>query len=218
MQAVTADGRMDGPPEIAFHDGQGLMVWEHATTAGSTDPDDYDIHYAVWDDAAHTWGSPQALTSDAEGDWAPQVAFGPSGEAMAAWVHDDDSDPTTAGLHYATWDGADWSAPAAVPLASTAGVREPRLAFDSGGDALLAWIGNEGAEDLLHTAAWDGSGGSWSSPETVGGTPGFMEGLDRALSPTDEAMLTWHGWDGQHDLFSTVCDLAGGGGARPIVP
>jgi len=211
VQAVTADERMDGPPEIAFHNGQGLMVWEHATTVDSTDPDDYDIYYAVWDDATHTWGSPQALTSDAEGDWAPQVAFGPGGEAMAAWVHDDDGDATTADLHYATWDGAAWSAPAAVPLASTAGVREPRLVFDSDGDALLAWIGNEGAEDLLHVATWEAAGGSWGSSETVGGTPGFMEGLDLAISPTDTARLVWHGWDGRHDLFSTVCDLAGSG-------
>ena len=215
VQAVTADERMDGPPEIAFHDGQGLMVWEHATTADSTDPDAYEIHYAVWDDATHTWGSPQALTSDSEGDWAPQVAFGPGGEAIAVWVHDDHSDPTTAHLHYATWDGAGWSTPAAVPLGSTAGVREPRLAFDSGGDALLAWIGNEGEEDILYTATWDHGTGTWAAPEAVAGTPWFIEGLDLAISPTDTAKVVWHGWDGQHDLFSTVRDLGGSDGWTP---
>ena len=214
-QAVTSDSQRDGSPRMAFHNGEGLMLWDRATGAESTNRTGYEVMYAVWDDATHTWGTPQALTSDSAGDWSPVMAYGPDGTAIAAWVHDEDpdSEPTTAELYYAIWDGSSWTTPTAVPIGSTAGVREPKLGFDSAGNALLAWIGNEGHEDLLYTATWDG--GAWSAPELVADTPHFIEGLDLAISPSDEATLTWHGWDGQHDLFSTTRDLAGGDWRTP---
>ncbi len=206
-QAVTSDARMDGGPEIAFHNGQGLMLWEHAGGAGSMELDGFELKYAVWDDTTHAWSSPVALTNDTEGDWAPTVAFGPSGQAMAVWVHDADSNPTTAALHYATWNGSIWSVPAAVPISSTEGVREPQIAYASTGDVLLGWIGNEGGADILYTSIWNHTTSSWSTPETVPETPGMIEGLDLDVSASDDAMLVWHGWDGQNDLFSTSRNL-----------
>ena len=212
-QVVTSDTQSDGGPEVAFYNGQGLMVWEHAGGTSSTDLDGIEIMYSVWDDVGKVWGSPVALTSDTEGDWAPTLAFDNNGNAMAVWVHDDDSDPLTADLRYATWNGSAWSAIGTVPVTSTSAVREPRVAFDSSGNALLAWIGNEGAEDVLYTSTWNGS--TWGTPAVIDGTPGFMEGLDLSISGADEAMLVWHGWDGEHDLFSTVRDL---GSADPWTP
>ena len=53
----------------------------------------------------------------------------------------------------------------------------------------------------------DAATAAWGPPVTIDGTPGFMEGLDLSVSGSDVAMLVWHGWDGQHDLFSTVRDL-----------
>ncbi|HUU84813.1 MAG TPA: CARDB domain-containing protein, partial [Phycisphaerae bacterium] len=210
-QSVTSDDEMDGGPTVAFHNGQGLMLWEHAGGTGSTDLDGFDIRYAVWDNVAHAWGGALSLTSDDEGDWAPTVAFGPGGEAMAVWVHDADTDPTTAELYYATWDGVSWSAASSIPLVATGGVREPCLRFTSAGDAILAWIGNEGGADILYTSVRDPVSGTWSVPEVVSGTPSFIEGLRLDVSATDQAILVWHGWDGENDLFSTTRNLAEGG-------
>jgi len=90
-----------------------------------------------------------------------------SGEARAVWVHDNDSDPTTADLYETTWNGSAWSTPAAVPLASTAGVRELRIAYASDGDLLLAWVGNEGQADVSHDRDrdfWSADvGGHWAA-------------------------------------------------------
>jgi len=210
-QAVTADSTMDGAPEVAFREGKGLMVWEHAGGTNAMDLDGFDIFHAVWDSVTHEWGAPMALTNDEEGDWSPALAFGPTGEAMSVWVHDADpyDDPTTAELHYAIWNGAAWSDAAAVPLGSTAGVREPRIAYTSAGDVLLTWVGNEGGADILYTSTWDHVTNSWSTPDIVPGTSGVIEGLDLGISPTDQAMLVWHGWDGQNDLFATTRNLTG---------
>ena len=56
-KAVTADSQSDGGAEVAFHDGQGLMVWEHAGGTGSTDLDGLEILYAVWNGVSKTWGA-----------------------------------------------------------------------------------------------------------------------------------------------------------------
>jgi len=206
-QAVTSDAVMDGNPQIAFHNGDGLMVWEDAADTGSMDFGGFEVYYALWDKTAHTWGAPARLTNDNAGDWTPTVAFGPTGEAMAVWTHDSDGDPTTAALHYATWDGSSWSALAAVPLGSTHGVREPRIRHTSAGDVLLAWVGNEGGADILYTSVWDHTTASWAAPEAIPETPGLIEGLDLDISDSDEAVLVWHGWDGQSDLFATSRSL-----------
>ncbi|MCC5830918.1 MAG: SBBP repeat-containing protein [Phycisphaeraceae bacterium] len=212
-QAVTTHDERDGAPSVAFHNGAGLLVWDHTSGPEATDLTATEIFYAVWDDTTHTWSAPQALTDNSHGDWAPQVAFAPDGTAMAVWVHAENGDATATTIRYATWDGTEWSTPATAPIGLTAAVREPQIGFDSTGRAVLAWITNEGGGDLLQTMIRDN--GIWASVETVEGTPHFMEGLALAISNTDQAKLTLHGWDGEHDLFATTRDLTGGGSWTP---
>ena len=214
-QVVTSDSISDGGPEVAFHAGYGLMLWEHAGGANATDLGGFEIVYALWDDVTKTWGSPLALTADMNGDWAPTLAFDRNGNAIAVWVHDDDGDPTTMALRYSVWNGSSWSLIDAVASTPGTAIREPRVAFDSNGNALLAWLANEGAEDILYTSVWNSTTDTWSSPQSIDDSPHFMEGLDLAISSTDVAMLVWHGWDGQHDLFSTIREL---GADRPWTP
>ena len=57
--------------------------------------------------------------------------------------------------------------------------------------------------------------GLWTVVTIVPETPGVIDGLDLDISADDDALFVWHGWDGQHDLFSTSRNL---GGSEPWAP
>ncbi|MHC4717375.1 MAG: CARDB domain-containing protein, partial [Planctomycetota bacterium] len=214
-QAVTSDGVMDAQPEVAFLNGEGLLVWHRARTADSLDGDGLEIYYAAWDDQTHTWGAPASITADLRGDFSPGVAFAPDGEAAVVWVHDEDDDPATTRLRQARWNGSAWSVPASVPIPTLAGVREPRIASDSQGNMLLAWVANTGGGDILYTLTWDDTAGKWRNCSIVPDTPGLIDGLAIAAGADDHALLVWHGLDGQDDVFATVRGLTESDPWRP---
>ncbi|MEX0655298.1 MAG: SBBP repeat-containing protein, partial [Phycisphaeraceae bacterium] len=217
-QAVTDNGRMDGRPALAFHDGQGLMMWARAGDTSPSDPSGHEIYYAVWDATQQAWGTPSPLNVDPEPGSAPHVAYAPNGTAMAVWTHEDDGDPATAQIRYATWDGSAWSDSAVAASADEGaeGLTQLRVGFDSTGHALLAWVERGDDADVIRSMRWDATDGAWSDAETVLGGANLIEGLDLAISDQDEAVLTWQGWDGQSDLFSSRRDLSGDGGWQAV--
>ncbi len=108
--------------------------------------------------AGGTWSAPQDLDTPTIGYESPALAIDPSGRITAAYVVNNPSGNDSISATTRAPGGA-WTAP--VPLSSlpsgTNG-RSPDVAMDDAGQAVVAWLGNAGAEELAQVRALDTQG------------------------------------------------------------
>lgn len=129
-----------------------------------------EIAVARYDGTAGTWGPQTILTNNDYLDRSPRVAAGPHGSAMLFWVSNtaneeigSPANPNT--VHYATYDGATWSAPDLVASDVPSVVRSA-AAYD-GTNAVLVYAGdtdddpNTLDDRELFAAAFEG--GAWGA-------------------------------------------------------
>jgi hypothetical protein len=159
-----------------------------------------DIRYRYWDGAA--WQSEQALTAaDNLYDSNPVVAFNSSGQGVAAWTHNTDNAPMTAGLDrmanqidVAVWDPVNhvFLPPVLLTAGSAYGNSRPAVyaAPGVGGKMYLTWIAEDktGATTLMGAVYSDGV---WTTPQPLG-----VSGLPTGSKLTSLAM----GSDGQDHI------------------
>lgn len=97
------------------------------------------------------WGEPvQLFVSDqryldiiyASWELAPRLAFGPQGEAIAAWHEPTYLDYETKGpsfLWAARWDGTSWSQAEKIGAPEVGSSARPQVGIDAGGNSLVVW-------------------------------------------------------------------------------
>jgi hypothetical protein len=156
------------------------------------------------------WSAPEDLSVAGEQDgFYPRVAIDPSGDAIAVWERQGLGEDI---VRAATWSaGSGWSVPEDL---SVAGVysRAPRIAMNTGGDAVAAWtvLSNGGVKAAVRPA-----GGGWSAPEDVssaGEGPGEAE---VAIDSSGSAFAIWPNYASGEPTMRAATRPAGGPWAPP---
>ncbi|MDO3720735.1 sialidase family protein [Marinobacter sp. chi1] len=176
----TTDTVFNGQPCMANDGGNNWVVaWSSTYDTGSIGTDT-DILYTYSRDNGDTWSIRAALDSRASSDSAAEttctLVMDATGNAIAAWLSTNDLGGTIATdldvfVSTSSDFGQTWSTSAvANDDAATDGRfdREPILAMDDSGNALLVWSGlrSGSAYDLFVTSTSD-YGATWSSVGTV---------------------------------------------------
>ena len=215
--------------------GQGVVAWVNNTDLEVYDnPGGYarknqEIRVARWNPIDHVFDAPQQLTVDAVADSKPAAYVDANGKMYVVWLRDTANGGNE--IVFSTFDGASWSAPAALPV----------VGIPPGGKVGGLAIGSHtpGQIDVLfsHTRTLnDGPQGTRNTVEsrlfnrqtTLAGfaQPATLEEVARDASfstlrttnaPDGSLVAYWQQNDGQvSDVFATRKAPAGGPWARPF--
>lgn len=144
------------------------------------------------------WSAPEPIDDGGiGGSSAPQLAADGQGNVFAVWIRDRDGGggPTEPTVWVARRTAAgSWGSP--FPLDAEAGrALSPRVAANASGEAVVAWIEPNGADDSLWTSRFDPSSGDWSTPSLVEGLsdPPVEDAASPwvALADTGDAFVAW---------------------------
>ncbi len=116
---------------------------------------------AEWFPPPPVWQEPVALSAAARS--APTLAVDEDGLVHLVWSQPENAGAAPAAIHYARWDGANWSLPAPV-LRLPGGAESPSLTVDSRGRLLLVAASGSGALYFSQAAAAAAAGNNWSEP------------------------------------------------------
>lgn len=147
----TPDNRWEMDPAVSFlSDGDALAIWtRNDGSPGMTQLGDIineqEIAWSAWDSNSETWTTPADLTSDSQGDGSADIDYDASNnQAVAVWVHDNDStnDPLTRSdweIHSAVFSesSSSWSAP--IPVSSDSAADYMPAVASRNGTTLAVW-------------------------------------------------------------------------------
>ncbi len=184
--AATKDpGSQDTSASVAT-DGNGnwVAVWESNDSLGGTVGSDGEIFAAHSVDGARMWSFPTAVNSDAATDFdsevGPHIATDAAGVWLAVWRN---SGISLSGVARSTDNGASWTVPVSLPIATGTLVR---IASLGGGHWIVIVsttedLGGLGPDrDLIVTRSLD-DGDTWSAPTPLN--------TDAATDNQEDAML-----------------------------
>jgi len=191
-----------GTPSIASLGGDRWMaLWSQnnlptpvlGSLTGETIVSQQEIWYALYEGGG--WGAPVRLTTNSTCDDSPEAVVLGDGRVVAAWRHMsglDTEDISGSDLVFAVWDGAAWSAPAA--LADTAErLSRPAVAVLPDDEVVAVWLSDaavDGSEVTVWSSAFDGA--LWSTPVVISdGPPGYRDWANVAGLPDGTALAPW---------------------------
>jgi PKD repeat protein len=214
---VSTAGKVALEPNVAMSPaGYAHAIWREKREETGGDPvievkTSRKLGAAAWTAPFRLTNTPSPTAPVAEGE--PQITINAGGERMMAWL--------LAGSHLSMAERASFAdlggvEPAKSILEATADVERPRIALDGNGLGVATWRSFVSAEGPRVKAAMTSSlGGSWSSPETVGGLGEVVGGTepDVAAAPGGSATVVWR--DG---VTVKAASRPAGGAFAPGVP
>ena len=188
------------PQLVVTDDGRTVAVWAGYEAAG------YSIQTKWSDDAGLTWSSVYNIS-----DWGvyatpPRMSIDSSGRIIAVWT----LSYGTENYVQANWSsdgGKTWSM--SVNLSDGVGyISEVQIAIDSAGNALAAWVEDDGPGWTVKSSRSLDGGATWSASNDVG-TGGGASSPRIAFDASDNAILVWSQYVGITDnvLVSSSTDL-----------
>ena len=177
--SVTDNTMSEFDPQLVFvNSGQALAIWERlndpalpvSATFDYTTTRKMELAYATFDLSDHTWSSSSLLTDNDILDHHPSLAAGEDGTAMVTWISNATGElagsaDTPDTLHYAIWNGANWTLSGTIASQVT-GTLEVGLGYRNVNSAtLVVSLDTDGyfttTDDIeLFYSEWDGS--AWS--------------------------------------------------------
>ncbi len=112
--------------------------------------------------------------------------------------------------------GGGWKAPTVLSEPGEEG-GDPHIALDAQGDAMVAWRGESGGEEVAR-AAYRPAGGSWQGPTDVSTEGEEVQALRVALNARGDAILAWAGSTheaGGYDIAQAAYRPVGGSWEAP---
>jgi Divergent InlB B-repeat domain len=201
---VSATGGSASSPQVAFDpSGNALAVW-HRFSGG---------HFIVQDSfrpAGGVFAAPLDLSATGQDASEPQVAFDPSGDALAVWDRSDGSNNIVQRAFRPA--GGAFEAPLDLSAALRDAI-EPQVAFDAFGNAIAVWQRFNGTNVIVQAAfgssptptlsvakAGSGSGTVTSQPAGIscGATcsAAYAPGTDVTLTASPAGGSVFGGWSG----------------------
>lgn len=181
-------------PQVSFDpDGNAIAVWHQSN--GSI--------FSIWANrytAGGGWEGAELLETDDSGDaYDAQVAFDLSGNAIAVWEQG-------YGGYYSIWAnlytaGTGWGTP--VPVETETGdTWNPRIAFDSFGNAVAVWSQSNGTSFSIRANRYT-AGTGWGTAEPIGTASGDAWLPKVATDVYGNAVTVWRQDNGgRFDIYS----------------
>lgn len=147
-------------PQIAIDaSGNAIAVWQQ-----------FDVpRYNIWANrytAGVGWGTAALIETDDLGEAIrPQIAFDPSGNALAVWQHSDGILYNIYANRYTA--GAGWGTAAPIDGAGNGIASFPQIAIDASGNAIAVWQQVFSASRFDIVACFYTSGADWGTPATI---------------------------------------------------
>lgn len=171
------DVRADGTIAVVWHSIGVLVV------GGSAFPGSSFVSGARFDGTTWTTGVISAPAGDIV---QPDVAFLPSGDAVAIWSAEDLTSVMTS---VSTDGGATWAAPTTISgpgLQSGSGGASVRLLLDTGGRIVAHWSARFGGQRVAQVST-SADGSSWSTPVTF--TPAIADSDSATIAAAPDGTL-----------------------------
>jgi hypothetical protein len=181
----------------------------YVTDNGMTNHLQYtDIAWTRWDGT--NWSVPLAIRTNTQAEFAPQVAYDGSGDAIAVWERVADPSFNQTNLTamaaqmeivWSRWSRTDggWSEPAAITANSYLDCAPLLCGPMSSGNILAVWTKNEAnvllgtnapGNDTVLWAEWSAASQSWGAPQVL--VDGLSYRLSQSLGGTgDHAVYAW---------------------------
>jgi hypothetical protein len=146
------------------------------------------------------------LSDPGQDAFEPQVAVDPSGNSLTVWTRSDGTNIRIQAKFRAP-DGT--SGPTATISQAGRDASEPRVAFDSSGNAIAVWTQFDGSNGRIHSA-FRPAGGSFGGDQTI--SPGGRDASapQIAFDSTGKAVAVWYRFDGSVDRIQAAVRPAGG--------
>jgi hypothetical protein len=201
-------------PQLAIDpDGNALAVWVQVEGTA--------IH--IWSNRytpGGGWRVPERIEENNAGTpQGPQVAIGPSGNALAVWAQDDGGGFNVVWSNrYTSTDG--WETPERIDGNTSSEASIPQVAIDSNGNALAVWLQSDNAGNRIWANRYTPTGG-WGIAEPIRTDVAgpSASNLDLAVDPRGNALIVWTqgGQVGSDTVWSNRYTLAGGWGIAESV-
>jgi hypothetical protein len=204
-QTVSQTGQDASHQRVAFdQSGDATAVWESAGGPNT-------VIMAAARPASGAFGAPQTLSDPSAYSTSPDVAGDAQGDAVAVWLHFDGANMRVQAAYRPA--GGSFGAPQTLSAVGYE-AREPRVAMNSAGAAVIVWDLASGLTEELQASS-AAPGGSFGEPVDLTGYSSVASEPRVALDSHGDAIAVWEGWDGANVRIEDAVRPAGGSFGSP---
>lgn len=205
---ISPAGEEGTEPQVAMDaTGDAVVAWNHFAAVGG-----YEI-VVLSRAAGGTWSAPARFPTGAVAG-NPQVAIGPTGEAVVAFRNSRGAEAPVEVARAAA--GGGWTAPTEISEAGRF-TAEPTVAAGPGGGVTAIWRQSEGGGKYRVWEATRPPGGDWSRPRAVSTAAEDTFSPRIALDATGGAVAAWEAEEaGTYFVIKSAARTAGGDWGSPV--
>jgi PKD domain len=208
-QTVSQPGQDASHQQVAFDQGgDAVAVWQ---SAGAQT-----VIMASARPAGGVFSAPQTLSDPSAYSMSPDVASDAQGDAIAVWLHFDGANARVQAAYRPA--GGSFGSPQTLSPAGYE-AREPRVAMNGSGEAVLVWSLASGLTEKLQASS-AAPGGTFGAPVDLTGFSTVASVPRVALDSHGDAIAVWDGWDGSNIRIEDAIRPAGAsfGSSRLLSP
>lgn len=186
---LSAAGQTAVDAQVAVDSsGNAIAVWERFNGSYTV------VQASRFDAGTGTWGAVVDLSASGQHGDNPQVAFSPSGDAIALWSRGGIIQSSTFSAGTGTWGAA---ADISVPGQPAT---DPQVAFAPSGDAIGVWERSDGSNAILRWAKYSGATKTWGSTAALSASGQDSDRVRLAFDPVGNAIAVWERSNGSHTI------------------
>ncbi len=156
--------------------------------------------YAVYFEHGVGWKTPVAIDQSFGDSYDPVVAMNAFGDAVVVWYVWTGSTYSVYSNHYVP--GSGWAT--AVEVSATTNYSyDPTVAIDGSGNAIAAWVQNDGGNLHVYAARYATTSG-WGAPLLAETSTDYAYGAEVAMDPEGNGIVAWEEYDGQFNVWAKL--------------
>lgn len=204
-QTVSQPGQDASQQRVAFdQSGDATAVWQ---SAGGPNP----VIMAAERPASGAFSAPQTLSDPSAYSTSPDVAGDAQGDAVAVWLHFEGAHARVQAAYRPA--GGSFGAPQTLSAAGYE-AREPRVAMNGAGEAVIVWSLASGLTEEVQAAS-AAPGGVFGEPADLTSFTTVASVPQVALDSHGDAIAVWDGSDGANIRIEDALRPAGGSFGSP---
>ncbi|MFZ2113121.1 MAG: PKD domain-containing protein [Solirubrobacteraceae bacterium] len=204
-QTLSEPGKDASQQQVAFDQGgDAVAVWE---SSGGPEP----VIMAAARPAGGVFGAAQTLSDPSAFSMSPDVANDAQGDAVAVWLQFDGANARVLAAYRPA--GGPFGAPQTLSAAGYE-AREPRVAMNAAGEAVIVWSLGSGLSEEAQAASAS-PGGIFGAAQDLTGFTAAASLPQVTLDSHGDAIAVWEGWDGSKIRIQEASRPAGGNFGAP---
>lgn len=168
--------------------GNAIAVWERFNGSYTI------VQASRFDAASGTWGAVADLSATGQHGDNPQIAFSPSGDAIAVWSRGGIIQGATYDAVAGTWGAVtDLSVPGQPAT-------DPQIAFSPTGDAIGVWERSDGSNTIMRWAKYTGATKTWGTTAALSASGQNSDNAHIVFDASGNALAVWQRSNGSHTI------------------